>query len=217
MTISGPLLFDLDGTLIDSLDDLTAAVNHMRSAFSHPPLAADTVRTMVGRGARNLIRQALPEPGIASQEKALGLFLDYNRQHIADHSRPYPGITELLETLTDCGCRLAVISNKNEDLSRTILEALGIAGHFTLVCGGDTFSEMKPSPLPLLRVIERLGTAPGQGSMIGDSINDIQAGKRAGIATVGCQWGYGAAHDLEQADFMISSPNEILALMAENV
>lgn len=200
MTIT-TLLFDLDGTLADSLEDLTTAVNHMRNAFSLPPLSATTVRGMVGKGARNLIRQALPDNPADDLEHGLRLFVDYNSCHIADNSRLYPGAREALEELSGQGFRMAVISNKNEELSRLMLETLGIAHYFPLICGGDTYPEMKPSPLPLLRTLEHLGSLPTQTVMVGDSINDIQAGKQAGIITIACAWGYGNPADLEEADY----------------
>lgn len=212
MTIRA-VLFDLDGTLVDSLEDLTAAVNHIRSAFSHPPLAADAVRLKIGKGARNLVQQTLPGTTDADIDRALNLFLEFNRQHIADRSRLYPGIADLLRDVSARNIKLAVISNKNEDLSSLILQALGINDLFETVCGGDSYPERKPSPLPLLKVAEILGVAPHECIMVGDSINDIQAAQRANIASIACTWGYGSTEELTGADAFARSPQELSALM----
>lgn len=209
------VLFDLDGTLVDSLEDLTDAVNHIRDAFSHPPLQADAVRLKVGKGARHLVQQVLPDalgPGI---DRALDLFLEYNRQHIADKSRLYPGILEALHGLAARNIRMAVITNKNEDLSTLLLQTLGIRDLFENITGGDTYRERKPSPLPLLNAADRLGIAPNDCVMVGDSINDMQAGQQANIAFIGCTWGYGSREELAGADACAGSPYELLALITE--
>ena len=153
-------LFDLDGTLVDSLEDLTDAVNHIRNAFSLPPLTEDAVRLKVGKGARNLIEQVLPDVTGSDIERALGLFLKFNKQHIADKSRLYPGTVEMLHELAARGIKMAVVSNKHEELSRLILQALGIHDLFESICGGNTYPEGKPSPIPLLKVAEKLAVAP---------------------------------------------------------
>ena len=203
------LLFDLDGTLVDSLDDLTSAVNHVRGSFSLPCLTAPAVRKMVGKGARNLISQALPDAPDTDLTQGLELFLEFNRIHIADQSRLYPGISHLLEKLSSQGAHMAVISNKNESLSRLILDSLASGQHFQQVCGGDTFPEMKPSPLPLQRLMEQFGTTADTTVMVGDSINDIQAGITAGVTTIGCGWGYGSEAELQLADYRVNSPAEL--------
>ena len=207
------VLFDLDGTLVDSLDDLTDAVNHIRSVFAHAPLAASDVRAMVGKGTRNLVRRALPACSPQELEHALQLFIDFNTRHIVDKSRFYPGVVEMLQHLHDSGIRLAVISNKHEALSRLILCALGTHDMFENISGGDTFSERKPSPLPLLGVIELLGSTPEECCMVGDSINDIQAGTHAGITTIGCGWGYGSHEELCSAAHHADSVPELLTIL----
>ncbi|MDD2272864.1 MAG: HAD-IA family hydrolase [Desulfuromonadaceae bacterium] len=209
------VLFDLDGTLVDSLGDLTDAVNHIRSAFSHPPLTAAAVRLKIGKGARNLVQQTLPGAMGADIEQALDMFLEFNRLHIADKSRLYPGITETLRELAARNIKLAVISNKNEDLSTLILEHLGVRPLFESISGGDTFPERKPSPLPLLKVAAELRLPPYECVMVGDSCNDIQAAKRANITSIACTWGYGNAEELDGADIFARSPQELLALIIE--
>jgi phosphoglycolate phosphatase len=208
------VFFDLDGTLVDSLEDLTDAVNHIRSAYSRPPLAADAVRLKVGKGARNLVEQVLPDVADAEIDRALGMFLEFNKQHIADKSRLYPGILEALHELAARDIQMAVISNKNEVLSTLILQTLGIYDLFENICGGDTYPESKPSPLPLLKVTDKLGIAPHECVMVGDSINDMQAGQQANITSSGCTWGYGNAEELTGADALAHSPQELFALIA---
>ncbi|HIJ82246.1 MAG TPA: HAD-IA family hydrolase [Desulfuromonadales bacterium] len=209
------VLFDLDGTLVDSLDDLTAAVNHTRAAFGLPQLHSPTVCAMIGKGARHLIRQAVPDLDDAETDRALQLFLDFNQHHIADKSRLYPGIGKTLDVLQGKGIRLAVVSNKNQSLSGLILSALGVRDYFELIAGGDTFAESKPSPLPLLRVADQLGVLPTECVMVGDSINDIEAGNRAGIVTIGCNWGYGNREELSQSTFQVDSCDELISTLIE--
>lgn len=203
-------MFDLDGTLVDSLDDLTDAVNHVRQVFAQSNLTSAAVCTMVGKGALNLLQRALPDCSSTDIDRALDLFLDYNETHIADKSRLYPGVNEMLAVLQGKGVRLAVVSNKNEALSRLILISLGIHEYFESISGGDTFTECKPSPLPLLCVLEQLGVERHECIMIGDSINDIQAGNLAGITTIGCNWGYGTSEELSQSVFLADTCDDLL-------
>lgn len=206
-------LFDLDGTLVDSLDDLTDAVNHMLAGFGRPSLTVSSVRRLVGKGAHNLVRRALETDSEEAISRGIELFVAYNLNHVADKSALYPGVRETLHRLTECGIRLVVISNKHETLCNLIMETLGISRQFEIICGGDTFPEMKPSPLPLLRVMERLGIAPHETVMIGDSINDIQAGREAGVTTIGCAWGYGGAEELAGADHRAASPGDVATIL----
>lgn len=209
----GAVLFDLDGTLVDSLDDLTAAVNHMLSCFDRPPLTRNGVCTLVGRGARNLVSRALASDSDEEIRQGLDLFTGYNSAHIADSGRLYSGMPELLRQLAAENVRMAVISNKSENLSRQVLNALGAASYFRIIAGGDTFEEMKPSPLPLLRVMAALGSSAADTVMVGDSINDIEAGNLAGVRTIGCDWGYGGSGDLNGSTVRVSSCGELSAIL----
>jgi phosphoglycolate phosphatase len=209
-------LFDLDGTLVDSLEDLTDAVNHMLVGFGRPFMTTASVRHLVGKGAHNLVRRALETESEEAITRGIELFVAYNSAHIADKSALYPGVREALRQLAENGIHLVVISNKHGSLCRLILEALGIAGLFEIICGGDTFPEMKPSPLPLLRVLERLGIAAHEAVMVGDSINDIKAGQQAGITTIGCTWGYGGMDELAGADHRAASPGKVASILLKN-
>lgn len=203
------VLFDLDGTLVDSLGDLTDAVNHMLASFARQPLDTAAVRRLLGAGARELVRRALASDSPAEIELGLGRFLEFNTSHIADKSRLYPGARNILEQLAAKGIPMAAISNKNEALSRLILKELDTDHFFSVICGGDTLAEMKPSPLPLLHVLERLAIPPREAVMVGDSGYDIVAGRRAGIGTIGCTWGFGDLEELREASHLAASCDEL--------
>jgi phosphoglycolate phosphatase len=206
-------MFDLDGTLVDSLEDLTDAVNHMLTGFGRPSLTPASVRRLVGKGAYNLVRRALETESEVAITRGVELYVAYNSAHVADKSALYPGAREALRQLAENGMRLVVISNKQEVLCHLIMEALGIAHLFEIICGGNTFPEMKPSPLPLLQALERLGIPAQDAVMVGDSINDIQAGHQAGVTTIGCTWGYGGMEELAGADYCAASPGDVATIL----
>jgi phosphoglycolate phosphatase len=206
------LIFDLDGTLIDSLDDLTDATNHMLGIFRRRALGSEEVRRLVGQGARNLVERAMPDATPDEVDRGLASFLTYNGAHIADRTRLYPGVPETLARLKAAGAKLAVISNKNEDLCRQVLTLLGIDNLFAAVLGADSLPFRKPSPEPVLKLLRDFGVSAGASAMVGDSINDIAAGKGAGVLTIGCTYGYGDMAELADADFRIDRFSELVAL-----
>jgi phosphoglycolate phosphatase len=206
------LIFDLDGTLIDSLPDLTDATNHLRARFRLPPLSAEEVRRLVGQGARSLVERALPAAAPGEVDEGLEIFLAYNLAHIADKTRLYPGVRETLQELSGRGVPLSVLSNKNVALCREVLTRLGIAGFFPAVYGADSFSFRKPSPEPVLAVLSEFGIAARECALIGDSINDMAAGQGAGVITVGCSYGYGDSSELAGADYRVGGFPELLGL-----
>ncbi len=206
------IIFDLDGTLIDSLDDLTEAVNRMRSSFGLDPLDREAVRGMVGQGARNLVERALPGAPDADIEQGLSLFLAYNEEHIADRTVPYHGVRETLELLSPRGFTSVVVSNKNEALCRKVLELLHLDGFFTGIYGADSLPARKPSPEPLRHVMRVCGCSADETIMVGDSINDVAAGVAAGVLTIGCSYGYGEPTELDGATIRIREFAELLAL-----
>jgi len=205
-------ILDLDGTLIDSLDDLTASVNVMRQEFALPSIDRQAVRGMVGQGARNLVERALP--GLSRQEvdEGLAIFLNHNEAHLFDRTRLYPEVVETLAKLTGQGHTLALLSNKNEGLCRKLLAHFGIAEQFAAVMGGDSMASRKPSPEPVIRLMSVLSRRPAETVMVGDSINDIAAGRDAGVRTVGCSFGYGEPSELADATFIINSFSELLLM-----
>jgi phosphoglycolate phosphatase len=206
------IIFDLDGTLIDSLADLTDATNWMLVRFNRPGLTAEQVRLLVGQGARNLVERAMPGAAEDEVSEGLAIFLAYNEAHIADKTRLYPGVTETLERLRGGERQLAVISNKNFALCRKILALLGIDAYFTAVLGADSLPFRKPSPEPVLKLLRDLGVSAAAAAMVGDSINDIAAGQGAGVTTIGCTYGYGDIAELADADCRIDDFAELMEL-----
>lgn len=206
------IIFDLDGTLIDSLSDLADATNHMLTSLGRPRIEQDAVRSLVGQGARRLVERALAGASGEEVEQGLALFLDYNYRHIADRTVPYPGVRETLDTLKGRGMRMAIISNKNVALCREVVSALGIDRYFEEILGADSLPFRKPSPEPVLKLLADFGVAPERAALVGDSINDIAAGKGAGVRTVGCTWGYGDQLELKDADYRVGELVELLEI-----
>lgn len=206
------IIFDLDGTLIDSLDDLANATNHMLLSLGRPAASREQVRGYVGQGARRLVEKALPAAPADVIERGLALFLAYNEEHLVDRTGLYPGVMETLTALRESGLTLSVVSNKNVALCTKVLTTLGADGFFVSVIGADSLTERKPSPEPLLKVLRDLGVPPERAVMVGDSINDIAAGQAAGIITIGCTFGYGDPAEIADADFLIDSLPELLEL-----
>jgi phosphoglycolate phosphatase len=186
------LVFDLDGTLIDSKADLANSVNHALSAFGFPALPHPVIYSYVGDGATMLIRRAVGEPADGTLPAVLDRFLEHYRHHLLDTTVPYPGVPECLAEWAG-SYRMAVLTNKPLDMSRKILSGLLLSRYFPDVVGGDSLETKKPEPEGLLHIMERLGVSPGETLMVGDSANDVLAGRRAGVATCGVTYGLGAA------------------------
>lgn len=206
------IIFDLDGTLIDSLDDLADATNHMLTSLGRTAANRDQVRSFVGQGARRLVEKAMPNAVPEEIEIGLSIFLAYNEEHIVDKTRLYPGVVETLSALRRAGKTLAVVSNKNVALCTKVLTTLQADGFFACVIGADSLPARKPSPEPLLKVLRDLGVSPEQAAIVGDSINDITAGKGAGIVTVGCTYGYGDRAEIADADYLVDTAPGLLEL-----
>jgi phosphoglycolate phosphatase len=203
------IIFDLDGTLIDSLPDLADATNHMLTTLGRPRIDQDAVRRLVGQGARRLVERALPGASEDVIAQGLDLFLDYNHHHIADRTVLYPGVMETLDALKQRGIRMAIISNKNVTLCREVISVLGAEHYFEEILGADSLPFRKPSPEPVLKLLADFELAPERATLVGDSINDIAAGKGAGVVTVGCTWGYGDSEELAEADYRVDSFYEL--------
>lgn len=184
-----PLLFDLDGTLVDSVADLATAVNLLRGELDLPTLGCDAVRAAVGDGARELVRRTLPTG--AFSEMRMRRFLQLYGEHLVEQTVVYPGIVELLDAFPPA--TLAIVTNKPLALTEPLLDALDLTRRFGTVIGGDSCPVKKPSPLPVQLALHRLGADPLRALMIGDHHTDLRAGQAAGIATCFCAWGYG--HD----------------------
>ncbi len=199
------LLFDLDGTLVDSAPDLALAVNRTLKYLNKAEFDEETIRHWVGNGAKTLIERALS--GSATIDKALdtkivqgalATFLTHYQQCLCVNSVLYKGVKEGLITLKNEGFRLAIITNKPEDFIQPILSGLGISDMFEILIGGDTLPEKKPDPAPLFLALKQLDVLAVQCLMIGDSKNDILAAKAANIDSVGLTYGYNYGEDIAQ-------------------
>jgi phosphoglycolate phosphatase len=185
------LIFDLDGTLIDSRLDLAHAVNAARSHMGMPPLEHERVYSYVGNGAPVLIRRVLGEEAAESQvQEALEFFLEYYSDHRLDYTVLYPGVQDALQRLRDAGVLMAVLTNKPVRISRAIVEGLGVAGFFRQVYGGNSFEFKKPHPIGVQRLLEECGSAPARTMMVGDSSVDIQTARNAGVLACGVTYGF---------------------------
>ena len=203
------LVFDLDGTLVDSKEDLAASVNHALSASGFPVLARETIYSYVGNGATALIRRSLPPGREEELGDVLSRFLDHYGRHLLDTTVPYPGVREALAEWAG-SYPMAVLTNKPLGMTRSLLAGLSLSRHFVEVRGGDSFGNKKPHPEGLLRIMESRAVPPGATLMVGDSVNDVLAGRAAGAATCGVTYGLGSAGFLHDApDFTVDRFPEI--------
>lgn len=188
------VVFDLDGTLIDTAPDLVDTLNVVFAREGLPPVPYDQARTMIGGGARRMIELGLKAEQrsctVAELDRLFKDFIAYYSAHIADRSRPFPGLEAALDELTAQGCRFAVCTNKLESLSRLLLDALGLSPRFRAICGQDTFGIQKPNPEILRRTIAASGGDATHAVMIGDSANDIDTARAAGVPVVAVDFGY---------------------------
>lgn len=197
------LVFDLDGTLVDSKRDLADSVNRALREFGVPALPRETIYSYVGNGAMTLLRRSLGPRREEMLPAVLSFFLDDYRDHLLDTTVPYPGVEETLDRWHG-RYRMAVLTNKPVDMTRTILEGLSLSRHFPEVRGGDSFPNKKPHPEGLLALVDAFGTVPSRTLMVGDSVNDVLAGKAAGTATCGVTYGLGAeGFALHPPDFTV--------------
>jgi phosphoglycolate phosphatase len=199
------VVFDLDGTLVDSTLDLTSALNAALAevAPGAAPLSPGVVRALIGNGAKVLVEKSLREAGLSlPPESVLPVFLERYRGCLLDTTRLYPGVRAGLASLGDR--TLGVLSNKPGDLCRTILEGLGVAGLFARIAGGGDLPGRKPDPMVLLRLIAEMGFAPEDAVLVGDSAVDVRTARGAGVAVLGVAWG------LDPAGLVSDPPDRIL-------
>jgi phosphoglycolate phosphatase len=193
--MSAPIIvFDLDGTLVDTAPDLVDTLNVILAREGMPPVPFADARNMIGGGARVLIERGLKAEGRSGSKAEVdglyGDFVAYYADHLADRSLPFPGAVAAMERLALGGCRFAVCTNKLEWLSLRLLDALGLSNRFAAICGQDTFGVQKPDPAILLQTIQRAGGTPARSVMVGDSINDIDVARAAGVPVVAVDFGY---------------------------
>jgi len=214
------IIFDLDGTLIDSSIDITNAINYAIEPYGVKPVTVEETISLVGEGITRLMEkivdrtQRTEDRGQAREidkDRLVERFLDYYSAHLVDKTTVYPGIRETLERLK--GYKKAVISNKRESLSTKILDALGLLKYLDLVVGSDTTPERKPSPVPILYVLTKLNIKPEDAVIVGDSNFDIEAGKAAGIKTIAVTYGYRRVELLKGADFIINKMDELVNVL----
>jgi len=233
-------LFDLDGTLIDSKRDIANAVHHVQKAFHHSLDSEEKIGSFIGDGIGLLIERALPHASAENHKKAVLMMKDYYREHCVDHTIVYPGVREMLDHFSHK--KMAIVTNKPERISNRILKNLTLDHYFPVIIGGDTLSQKKPQPEPLLEAIRLLraesreqkaeikkpslkkysSTLPSALAslsspivvMVGDSQNDIHAGRAAGLLTCGIQSNIGNPDELRKSkpDFLISTLSELIRL-----
>lgn len=220
--VSPLLVFDLDGTLVDSAPDLLATLNAILPRHGFAADRDPGLRDGIGHGARHLVEFALHRQGTVAPPAQLDHmhkdFLDYYEANICVETRLYPGLSDLLDRFTEAGWRFAVCTNKIEGLSRLVLEKLGVGGRFAAVAGGDTFPARKPDPAHLLGVIAAAGGKPDRAVMVGDSRTDLDTARSAGVPVIGVTFGYTPVPMAELGpDLLIDAFDDLLPEMADDL
>jgi phosphoglycolate phosphatase len=210
------VVFDLDGTLVDTAPDLIETLNVVFAREGLPPVDYHQARLMIGGGARRMIECGLQYNGGAAPrgqiDRMFADFIAYYSVHLADKSQPFPGLDAALDQLAEGGCRFAVCTNKLEALSRLLLDALGLTRRFVAICGQDTFGMQKPDPEILRRTIRAAGGEPRRAVMVGDSGTDIVTARAAGVPIVAVDFGYSESPINELgADRLISRFDQLAA------
>ena len=219
MKTSPLIVFDLDGTLVDTAPDLIAALNVILAREKLPPLPLASARNMIGGGARKLIERGLEvegrQLGIAEIDRLTEDFIQYYADHIADESRPFDGLEAALDELALQGCGLAVCTNKLEWLSKRLMDRLNLTSRFAAICGGDTFGVAKPDPAILRQTVARAGHEMASAIMVGDAGPDVGAARRAGIPVIGVTFGYTEVPiEALKPDLVISHMRDLPAAVA---
>jgi len=207
------VLFDLDGTLLDSAPDMLATVNRMRAARGIGAMALATLRPHVSRGARAMSAAAFPGLGVDVDAALVREFLDVYAQELGRHSAPFDGIEAMLAAMEADGTRWGIVTNKPEYLAREIVPQLGWRERCAVLVGGDTLAERKPHPLPLLHAADALGVAVRDCVYVGDDERDIQAARAAGMPSIAALWGYRLHDDVPeswQADAIADLPRDLV-------
>ncbi|MFQ5637637.1 MAG: HAD family hydrolase [bacterium] len=209
MTTIDLLIFDLDGTLVDTRQDLANSINHARKSYGLPTLTLPEVMQYVGDGIHTLIERTFPGVNGEKVDEAVTIFREHYRDHLLDCSRFYPGADKVMMYFREK--KMAVISNKPEEFVRSILRGLQAHDDFEIILGGDSLPVLKPDPAPVLHVLHKLHVEPSKTVMIGDSPSDIIAGRRAHVVTCAVTYGFRAKALLEatQPDFLLDDLIEL--------
>lgn len=208
--------FDLDGTLLDTSDELTVSLNHALATEGRPPLSLEEVRPMIGLGAKHMLDMGLQASGESDDalvDALLPVLVDHYAAHLGSGSPPFPGLLDAMDTLADRGARFAVVTNKYERLAVKLLKAKGFDDRFAAIIGGDTVpGKRKPDPAPIHAMIERSGG--GRAAFVGDSIYDIDAARGAGIPSIAVSFGF-LHQPVEElgADAMVDHYDELVSAL----
>ena len=214
------VLFDLDGTLVDSAPDLLVAVNRLLTDVSAAPLSLSVFRPIVSKGARAMLALAFPDLAPEKRERLVPSLLEHYAAAIADHSEAFDGIQSLLHRIERAGLRWGIVTNKPEGLARQVVHAMGWTDRCAIVIGGDTLAAKKPDPAQLLHACAALKTTPERSVYVGDDERDVQAARAAGMPSIIALWGYREAHDDPSkwgADRSIAHPLELCFELADGI
>ena len=209
------VMIDLDGTLIHTAPDLADCANRMLADLGRAAFPLETVMTWIGNGVPRLVKRALTgemwgEPDTALFDQALAIFQQHYAAHVSDRSRPFPGVLEGLAVLKARGFHLACITNKAEAFTLPLLRNLDLDKYFELVLSGDSLPKQKPDPLPLRHACRHFGISPDHGVLVGDSSNDVEAARAAGMPVLCVTYGYNHGHDIRE-----SKPDQVVDSLAQ--
>ena len=208
------VIFDLDGTLLNTIADLGNAANHTLDQLGLPQHSLDEYRLMVGNGMRKLIMRALPDDKAADDafvDSTLAAFLKYYADHIDNYTKPYPGIPELINTLSTDGYKLAVASNKIQVGAEKLIAEFFPGIPFVAVMGNSPLYPLKPDAALVEYIMDKAGTDRAHTIMVGDSVTDIQTARNAGIPVIAVSWGFRPRHELTIADFVADDTSQVIA------
>lgn len=205
------LIFDLDGTLVDSSTDIAEAANRTLAAMGRDEQTHEYIKDRIGWGVKMLLVQLMPDAGPDEIDEATKRFLEFYGVRLTVHTRAYPGVMDTLARFRGSGKGMAVVTNKPEGLAVRLLTDLGMDGFFEVVVGGDTVRNKKPDPEGIMRVLGGLGVAPARAAFVGDSPVDCESGRAAGVYTIGVTYGFRGTEELEGAGFdvLIGSFSEL--------
>ena len=208
------VVFDLDGTLVDSQYDLTDSVNFVRHEHGLSPLPVDKVASYLGSGITALVKAVLAELKNENFDVAVKMFKDNYAKHLTDKTLPYKDVADMLSNISQ---PKVLLSNKDEKFSKQILNTLGLSKYFTEIYGGDSFKEKKPSPLPIYEIMKKFSLNKENVVMVGDGANDIMVGKNAGITTIGVLYGYSSQEQLNNLapDYQAKTPHDIVKILSK--
>lgn len=215
------IMYDLDGTLVDSLQDLTTAIDKMLTDFGHPAAGIKKVKLWIGNGIPSLVRRALggdlSSSNSASEhtllfEQAIKCFQKHYANEVGRYTVMYPGVQHFLQTMSNKGIKQTIITNKSAVFTEKLLKRIGIGSFFSLILSADSLPEKKPHPMPLLHTIKECGCSVSQSLMIGDSCNDIEAARAAGVKAAGLTYGYNYGKPIATAnpDVVLSKLSDLL-------